>query len=89
MLLSGYNMAEAKQMPFSREVFWLKIDGSQQVKRIAHHHSDLTIKNDSKDYFAEPHATSSWDGTVVLFASIWGKPWERYDLYTVTGNWWK
>lgn len=77
--------------PFQQEVFWLKMDGSGQVKRIAHHHS---IQSDSidqwgnKDYFAEPHTVSSWDGTTVGFASVWGTPGTHYDFYTVTGDWW-
>jgi hypothetical protein len=75
-------------VPFAREVFWLKMDGSGQVKRIAHHHSDQVAGGSmGKDYFAEPHATASWDGTVVAFSSTWGTPW-RYDFYTVTGGWW-
>jgi hypothetical protein len=77
--------------PFQQEVFWLKMDGSGNVKRIAHHHS---IQCDSmgqwgyKDYWAEPHTVSSWDGTTVGFCSIWGSPGSHYDFYTVSGDWW-
>jgi hypothetical protein len=75
--------------PFAREIFWLKTDGSGAVKRLAHHHSDqATDSTGQKDYWAEPHATSSWDGTIILNASVWQTPWTHYDLYTVTGNWW-
>jgi hypothetical protein len=58
------------------------------VRRIAHHHSDQSTGPSGKDYWAEPHATSSWDGSVVVFSSCWGSPFERYDLYRVTGRWW-
>jgi hypothetical protein len=75
--------------PFAREIFWLKTDGSGAVKRIAHHHSDQALDaSGDKDYWAEPHATSSWDGTVVVFASAWHEPFSHYDLYSVTGPWW-
>jgi hypothetical protein len=75
--------------PFAREIFWLKTDGSGAVKRLAHHHSDeATDSANQKDYWAEPHATSSWDGTIILNASVWQTPWTHYDLETVTGSWW-
>jgi len=75
--------------PFTREIFFLKTDGSGAVKRLTHHHSDqATNASGDKDYWAEPHATSSWDGTIVLYATVWQKPWAHYYLNTVTGNWW-
>jgi hypothetical protein len=92
-LVSTYTGVETKPQPFAREIFWLKLDGSGAVRRIAHHHSDQAFHRDpsgaeEKDYFAEPHATSSWDGSLVLFSSVWHKPFARYDLYAVTGRWW-
>ena len=74
--------------PFAREIFWLKTDGSGAVKRLTQHHSDQAVSSGQKDYWAEPHATSSWDGTVVLYATVWQQPWAHYYLNTVTGNWW-
>lgn len=50
------------------EVFWLKLDGSGEVRRIAHHHSSR--KNGG--YFAEQHAVTNRKGTIVVFASNWG-----------------
>jgi hypothetical protein len=88
VLTSTYTTPGNAQQPFAREVFWLKLDGSGAVRRIAHHHSDQDSANGDKDYWAEPHATSSWDGSVVVFASVWGQPFQHYDLYTVTGQWW-
>jgi len=77
VLVSSYSDAAVAQMPFLREVFALKTDGSGAVERYAHHHS-LTDSN----YFAEPHATSSWDGAHLFFASTWGES-ARYDLYDI------
>jgi hypothetical protein len=92
VLVSTYTDAAAPQRPFSREIFWLKLDGSGEVRRIGHHHSDQgfhsTPWGDEKDYFAEPQATSSWDGKLVVFASVWGEPFNHYDLYLLSGQWW-
>jgi hypothetical protein len=93
VLVSTYTAPSTPQLPFSREIFWLRLDGSRAVRRIAHHHSDLTFRStpwggQEKDYFAEPQATSSWDGDVVLFSSVWGASFNHYDLYAVTGQWW-
>ena len=77
------------QAPFGREIFWLKLDGSESVKRIAHHHSDIAYDSTrEKDYFAESQVVSSWDATTVTFASVWGENFQRYDAYNVTGKWW-
>ena len=50
------------------EIFWVKLDGSGEVRRVAHHHSSR------KDggYFAEQHAVSNRSGTRIVFASNWG-----------------
>lgn len=50
------------------EIFWLRLDGSGEVRRVAHHHSDREMGG----YFAEQHAVSNRDGTMILFASNWG-----------------
>jgi hypothetical protein len=50
------------------EVFWLKLDGSGEVRRLAHHHSS----REEGGYFAEQHAVTNRDGTKILFASNWG-----------------
>jgi hypothetical protein len=88
VLVSTYTTPENGTHPYAREVFWLKLDGSGQIRHITHHHSDQVSTDEKKDYWAEPQATSSWDGTIVLFSSVWGKPFQEYDLYTVTGHWW-
>jgi len=62
--------------PFENEVYWLKMDGSGEVKRIVHHHSrrfsTKTPDPDNSNYWAEPHATVNKKGTKV----IWGSNWE-------------
>jgi hypothetical protein len=88
ILVSTYTSPENAEHPYSREVFWLKLDGSGEVRRVAHHHSDQLRTASRKDYWAEPQATSSWDGNLVLFSSVWGAPYSEYDLYTVSGSWW-
>jgi hypothetical protein len=61
--------------PFEDEVFALKLDGSGEVRRLAHHHSrrysPTTPDPDASVYFAEPHATVDRSGTKVLFGSNW------------------
>lgn len=65
----------ASWLPFEDEIFLLKLDGSQQVHRLTHHHSRRyspeTPDSDHSVYFAEPHATLSRKGDRVLFGSNW------------------
>ena len=62
-------------LPFEDEVFKLKLDGSGEVKRLAHHHSrrfsPTTPDSDNSVYWAEPHATTSRKGDRIIFASNW------------------
>jgi hypothetical protein len=83
---------------FAREIFWLALDGSQGVKRIAHHHSEVAVNAGVPDVQAQPQATTTWDGQTVVFTSVWcatpvaadcqGASFGRYDVYTATGMWW-
>jgi hypothetical protein len=50
------------------EIFWVKLDPSAEVRRVAHHHSD----RENGGYFAEQHAVTNRDGTKIVFASNWG-----------------
>ncbi len=50
------------------EIFWVKLDGSGEVRRVAHHHSD----RQKGGYFAEQHAVSNRTGTKIIFSSNWG-----------------
>ncbi|MBI5324942.1 MAG: T9SS type A sorting domain-containing protein [Ignavibacteriae bacterium] len=62
-------------LPFEDEVFALKLDGSGEVQRIAHHHSrrfsQTTPDPDNSNYYAEPHATISRKGNRIIFGSNW------------------
>jgi hypothetical protein len=62
-------------LPFEDEVFFLKLDGSGEVKGVAHHHScrysEATPDADNSVYWAEPHASASANGDRVVFASNW------------------
>jgi hypothetical protein len=49
----------------NEEIFFCHLDGGNEVRRVAH---NQTIRS---DYFAEPHASSSWDGKKVIFNSTW------------------
>lgn len=90
LLVSTYNEVSAAQQPLGREIFWVALDGSGALKRIAHHHSDLAYADGgAKDYYSEPHATSSWDGTMVVFTSVWGDNFTQYDVYKASGPWWE
>jgi hypothetical protein len=68
-------------LTFEDEVFSLKLDGSGEVQRIAHHHSrrfsPITPDSDNSVYWAEPHATVSRNGDRVLFGSNWEQDVEQ------------
>lgn len=85
VLVSSYAAPDVPQEPFSREIFLVSLDGSGAVERLAHHQSLVAnLPSGERDYFAEPHASSSWDGSLVLFASTWGQTGQHYDLYSLT-----
>ena len=51
---------------FDREIYWVKLDGSGTVQRLATHRSNLLSSS------ANPVAVPSPDGKRVAFASNWG-----------------
>ena len=67
--------SSATWLPFEDEIFALKLDGSGEVRRIAHHYSrrysPSTPDPDQSVYWAEPHATVSRNGDRILFGSNW------------------
>ena len=71
----------ATWFPFEDEIFAIKLDGSQQVERIAHHRSrrfsPTTPDSDTSVYWAEPHATVSRKGDRILFGSNWREAVEQ------------
>lgn len=58
-------------LPFEDEIFAVKLDGSGQVQRLAHHHSRRYSPAASDVYWAEPHATVSRKANRILFGSNW------------------
>jgi hypothetical protein len=77
-------------LPFEDEVFFLKLDGSGEVKRLAHHHScrysEATPDADSSVYWAEPHASASMNGDRIIFGSNWRQDVDKVesvDTYVV------
>ncbi|MBN1638879.1 MAG: T9SS type A sorting domain-containing protein [Ignavibacteriales bacterium] len=77
-------------LPFEDEIFAVKLDGSGDVQRIAHHHSrrfsPTTPDRDNSVYWAEPHATINRSGTKILFGSNWSQDVEidtSVDAYVV------
>lgn len=77
-------------LPFEDEVFALKLDGSGDVQRIAHHHSrrysPSTYDPDHSNYWAEPHATVDRQGTRIIYGSNWRQNMElmnSVDVYLV------
>ena len=82
-------------LPFEDEIFALKLDGSGEVQRIAHHHSrrfsPTTPDRDHSVYWAEPHATVSRKGGRILFGSNWREKVEEdssVDAYIVDFRSW-
>jgi len=60
------------------EIFWVRMDGSGEVQRVAHHHSSREYGG----YFAEQHAVTNRSGTKIVFSSNWGK--ERVSDFLIT-----
>lgn len=63
------------QAAFDNEILQVATDGSQRVRRVAHHRSVYQLYNDS------PKANISRDGRFVAFTSNWGQPGGRRDVY--------
>jgi len=63
--------------PFDNEIVQIATDGSNRVRRLAHHRS--MVVNDNYD--AQVKATISRDGRFVAFTSNWGNATGRTDLY--------
>ena len=72
ILSYGGDPSEIAQLPsfapFAREVIALRIDGSGELRRIAH------TRNVPYDYWSETHASPSPDGSQVIWSSNWGVP---------------
>jgi hypothetical protein len=60
-----------------KELFQVKLDGSQSLRRLAHHYSLY----DGTDYYDSPRANISKDGKFAAFSSNWNSVNGRNDLY--------
>ncbi len=65
--------------PFDNEIVQIATDGSNLVRRLAHHRSKVANNN----YYAQVKASISRDGRFVAFTSNWGNANGRTDLYVV------
>ena len=63
--------------PFENELLQVATDGSNRVRRIAHHRSRWN------DYYDQPNANISRDGRFVAFVSNWGNASGQRDVYIV------
>jgi len=75
-LVSRYsNSGGGVQAAFDNEIFQVATDGSQRVRRVAHHRSVY------QSYYDAPMANISRDGRFIAFTSTWGQPGGRRDVY--------
>ncbi|MEW6734113.1 MAG: PKD domain-containing protein [Acidobacteriota bacterium] len=65
-LISTRSYSANYSKPFTNEIFLIKMDGSGQVQRLAHHRSSLS------EYWRTPRANLSPDGKFFAFNSDWG-----------------
>ncbi len=95
-LVSTYSIPEGlanqEVLPFEDEIFAVKLDGSYEVRRLAHHRSQRFSVGDYSynNYWDQPNAVLSPNGNYVLFTSNWrelGSPEDVYlmDLSDATG----
>jgi hypothetical protein len=75
-VISNYTSGAAPVGPFRQEIFQTSTDGSQSVRRLAHHHSVY------RDYWDTPRADISRDGRFVAFTSNWGSTTRR-DVFII------
>jgi hypothetical protein len=75
ILVSSYSGASVGAGPFHREIYQVATDGSQRVRRLAHHRSLYS------SYYDSPRANISRDGRLAAFTSNWGG--SRRDAFLV------
>jgi hypothetical protein len=66
--------------PFYQEVVALRIDGSGEIRRLAH-----TYGADA-EYLSEAHGSPAPDGSRVIWASNWGTPGAPVSAFVTTWN---
>ncbi|MEA2205823.1 MAG: hypothetical protein QOE77_2599 [Blastocatellia bacterium] len=65
---------------FENEVMQIAMDGSQRIRRLFHHRSEVDNLSETTGYWAIPKPTISRDGRFIAFTSNWEKS-GRYDLF--------
>ena len=72
-VISNYTSpgSDATGNALRQEIFQAATDGSQNVRRLAHHHSVY------RDYYDTPRANISRDGKFIAFTSNWGSTTRR------------
>lgn len=75
-VISNYTSGDGPGGPFRNEIFQAATDGSQRVRRLAHHHSVY------RDYWDTPRADISRDGRFIAFTSNWGSTTRR-DMFII------
>src|SRR5436190_10381033 len=75
-LISNFTNGTSPVGPFRQEIFQASTDGSQSVRRLAHHHSVY------RDYWDTPRAEISRDGRFVAYTSNWGSTTRR-DVFII------
>jgi hypothetical protein len=76
-VISNYTVSNGGALgPFRNEIFQVSTDGSQRVRRLAHHRSVY------RDYWDTPRANISRDGRFVAFTSNWGSATRR-DVFII------
>jgi len=75
-LISNFTNGASPVGPFRQEIFQASTDGTQSVRRLAHHHSVY------RDYWDTPRADVSRSGRFVAFTSNWGSTTRR-DVFII------
>jgi purple acid phosphatase-like protein len=75
-VISNFTSGSGPVGPFRQEIFQASTDGTQSVRRLAHHHSVY------RDYWDTPRADTSRDGKFVAFTSNWGSTTRR-DVFII------
>ncbi len=79
-----YQDPSAKGLPdpgvYDNEVMQIAMDGSQRIRRLFHHRSQIDNLTPTSGYWAIPKPTISRDGRFIAFTSNWENS-GRYDLF--------
>jgi len=74
--------SQSQPFPLQRELVLVKTDGSQAIRRVAHHRSIYFEGTPQANYWDTPRGNLSRDGTLIAFTSNWGGT-TRQDLFIV------